>query len=114
MSNRNLSQQQFFHVSNADLKPGDELQPASKVGSPYGDDFYVGDHEWRQHRVWMAPTPKDAGTWHIGTKDVSHVYEVEPHDVVKHNPHEDWDNDEPQFHAAKAVVKRRVAREEWT
>jgi hypothetical protein len=43
---RNLNPQQFFHGTNADLKAGDTLQPARKLGvEGEGNDYY--DHRGR-------------------------------------------------------------------
>lgn len=105
---------QFFHTTHADIEPGDTLKTYHEQHGP-SEDYYVGDQEWRQHKVWMHDSPEQSPyTGHYRAK----VYEVAPtHDVQLHVPrkHDDsWDTfpDEPeyrpQYHASSARVVRRV------
>jgi hypothetical protein len=75
----NLSPRQFFHGTNAELKPGDTLD-AGRTGQnlpPHAEGQFT----------YAATTPEHAGDYanymadhHGGT---GHVYEVKPHGEVR-------------------------------
>ena len=114
----------FYHGTNADLEPGDEIKSAKELGHPGNHDY--GEFDSRRSRVWLTRKPSSAGFWgdwaaggQQGPKDgAGHVYEVTPHGPVF--PHPEIDHDpmlprslnEDQAHAQRATVIRRLPREE--
>lgn len=92
-----LSGRQFFHGTTADLQPGDELQPGSKVGKGKGRSVWLASHPdsargWAQSRAardgHTEPDPNDPTGWATRSTVPVHVYEVSPTDhSVDRNGH---------------------------
>lgn len=91
----NLSPQQFFHGTPADLKPGDRVVPGDAIGTKHmGSDS-------DSSRVWISTNAYRAGAY--GHR----IYEVSPDGTPK-SPH---GNDE--HYVSGAVVKREVGMGEY-
>lgn len=110
--NPNLSGRQFFHVTDAKLKPGNKVVPYTQLhGAPDPDrPWHQGKHAWRADRVWVSPyRRRDLET------DGRHSYEVEPSEDVTHLGlradvtgldrlgHNQW-------HASEATVVKKLRR----
>lgn len=99
---------QWFHVTDAPLKPGDQLKPYSELhGGPDPErSWHQGDNAWRADRVWMSRVRR-----HELETDGKHTYVVQPgEDVAIHarrDPRLDR-TDFPQFHASSATVVEKL------
>lgn len=108
--NANLSGMQFFHVTDAKLKPGDELKPFSEL-FPHAEPepWHQGKHAWRADRVWMSNLRR-----HDLESGNRHTYAVEPGPDVeflglRRDPVLDAQGF-PQFHASSARVVKKLPR----
>lgn len=102
---------QFFHVTRAELKPGDTLKPFSELHpNAEPEPWHQGANAWRADRVWVSTTRR-----HDLERGPMHSYEVEPaHDVAPLGDRRDPDLDSlgyPQFHASSARVVRKLPRD---
>ena len=100
-----VSPRQFFHGTEADLKPGDEIKPGNVAGHRRFSSESSGHGEF----VWMTPHAHKAA-W-FGSR----VYQVEPQGL-----HADYKYSTPQHHAdddarvslAPAKVIREISSDE--
>lgn len=117
MSHRALNQEQFFHTTEADLKPGDYLHPNYKpAGEGFSEIFSregLGHHDF----VHMTRGTESARISHnmFGKQ----TYEVEPegltnrYDWMKtHRPSSRGSHPDHWVSLAPVRVKRRVDPEE--
>lgn len=108
MSHRALGRQ-FFHVSDAEFKPGDKLLPRRETGvrrsEGGGETGIDSDHVYMTDDIHAA-----TGGWGVvfanETEKPQHVYEVEPHGkVTTSKPY--GEHDEAVEHLAKSATVRR-------
>lgn len=112
MSNRNLSGEQFFHVSKHTFQPGDHVVPRRELGIELSNEGGSGDadHVYMHDDIHVATN----GWGHILSQHADapvHVYEVEPHGPTERTVpfHDGYDEDDNyEIIAKRATVKRKL------